>query len=253
MTRTLRSGMLTVLLMMILAACGTAPAAVQPTGEAMADKPTGETMMHGTGEAMADKPSGETMMQPTGEVMADQPAGEIMMQPTSAAMANQPTGETMMQPTGAAMADQPAWMALPLTDVQTGEGFTLGDFAGRPVYVEPMATWCHNCRAQLASVQQAATTLQGQPPVFVALSVETTLPPEQLAQYAAANGFALRFAVASPELLQALVDTFGRTITNPPSTPHFIIAPDGSHGELLTGFRSADEIVALLQAAGGEG
>jgi thiol-disulfide isomerase/thioredoxin len=143
-------------------------------------------------------------------------------------------------------------MSLPLTDVRTGQTFTFGDFAGRPVYVETMATWCPSCRSQLESVQGAVTALEGQPPVFVAVSVETTLTSAQLAQYADENGFTPIFAVATPELLKALVDTFGRTITNPPSTPHFVIAPDGSHGELLTGSSSADEIVVLLGAVAGE-
>jgi thiol-disulfide isomerase/thioredoxin len=143
-------------------------------------------------------------------------------------------------------------MSLPLTDVRTGQAFTLGDFADRPVYVETMATWCPSCRSQLQSVQGAVTALAGEPPVFVVISVETTLPPAQLAQYADDNGFTPIFAVATPELLQALVDTFGRTITNPPSTPHFVIAPDSSHGELLTGFSSSEAIITLLDAIAGE-
>lgn len=143
-------------------------------------------------------------------------------------------------------------MSLPLTDVRTGQTFVLSDFAGRPVYVETMATWCPSCRSQLQRVQGAVTALEGQPPVFVAVSVETTLTPAQLAQYADDNGFTPIFAVATPELLQALVATFGRTITNAPSTPHFLIAPDGSHGELLTGSSSTEEIVALLSTVAGE-
>lgn len=44
MMPTLRFGLLVALLMLVLAACGAVPAAVQPTGEAMAAKPTGEAM-----------------------------------------------------------------------------------------------------------------------------------------------------------------------------------------------------------------
>jgi thiol-disulfide isomerase/thioredoxin len=186
-------------------------------------------MMDATGEAMP-KPTGEAMMDATGEAMP------------------KPTGEAMKDATGEAMA-QAAWMTLPLTVARTGQSFTLADFAGRPVYVETMATWCSNCRAQLTSVQEAITALKGQPPVFIALSVETTLSPDQLAQYATDNGFEPIFAVATPELLQGLAAAFGRTITNPPSTPHFLIQPDGSHGELMTGFSSAERIVELLQVA----
>jgi|GEM_PF-726056 len=255
MMPTLRYGMLVALLMLVLAACGAVPAAVQPTGEALAAKPTGEAMAaKPTGEAMVAKPTGEAMaVKPTGEATAAKPTGEAMAaKPTGEATAAKPTGEAMAaKPTGEAMAEQAAWMTLPLTDVRTGQSFTLADFAGRPVYVETMATWCPNCRAQLITVQEATVALEGQPPVFVALSVETTLPPTELAQYAAENGFTPIFAVATPEILQALVDSFGRTITNPSSTPHFVIAPNGSQGELMTGFSSTDQIVALLNAAKG--
>ncbi|KPK07150.1 MAG: hypothetical protein AMJ56_13680, partial [Anaerolineae bacterium SG8_19] len=43
-------------------------------------------------------------------------------------------------------ADRPAWQQLTLTNARTGETFTLADFGGQTVFVEPMATWCSNCR-----------------------------------------------------------------------------------------------------------
>lgn len=159
--------------------------------------------------------------------------------------ATQPTA----QPTDAAMMAKAAWLDLPLTNAATGESFTLASYAGRPIYVETMATWCPNCKSQLMSVQQAIGSQKGEPPVFVAISVETTLAPADLAAYAADNGFEMVFAVATPELLQALAETYGRTITNPPSTPHFIIDAAGHHGELMTGASSAEQIDMLLQTA----
>ncbi len=108
-----------------------------------------------------------------------------------------------------------------------------------------MATWCSNCRQQLTNVQQARAQINSDDAVFVALSVETTISNEELAQYADNLGFDWTFAVMSPELLQALADDFGRTITNPPSTPHFVIRADGSVSDLVTGIESADAIAAL--------
>jgi cytochrome oxidase Cu insertion factor (SCO1/SenC/PrrC family) len=142
------------------------------------------------------------------------------------------------------MAAAAAWQTVPVTNARTGETFTLGDFAGKTVFVEPMATWCSNCRQQLTNVQQARTQINSDDVVFIALSVETTISNEELAQYADNLGFDWTFAVMSPELLQALSDEFGRTITNPPSTPHFVIRPDGSVSDLVTGVKSAEAIVA---------
>jgi len=139
-----------------------------------------------------------------------------------------------------------SWKDLPLTDARTGEAFTLGSFEGKTVFVEPMATWCTNCRRQLSNVREAKARLESEEVVFVALSVETTLPPEALARYADERGFDWTFAVMTPELLRALASEFGRVVSSPPSTPHFVIHPDGSTSELLTGLKAPDEILAAL-------
>lgn len=150
--------------------------------------------------------------------------------------------------TAVTAADLPAWQTLPLTDARSGATFTLADFAGQTVFVEPMATWCSNCRRQLQNVRAAQAQL-GPDVIFIGLSVETTLDNAAMAAYATNEGFEWPFAVASEELLQALVAEFGRTVVNPPATPHFIIRPDGSFTELTTGIESAADLIAQLQAA----
>ena len=146
-----------------------------------------------------------------------------------------------------AQTERPAWQSLELTDARTGETFTLGGFEGKTVFVEPMATWCTNCRRQLGNVSEAQAQA-GEEVVFVALSVEGNLPDEQLAAYAEKEGFDFIFAVATPELLQALVETFGRAIASPPSTPHFLIYPDGTTSEVTTGIEAPEVLLAQLNA-----
>jgi len=151
---------------------------------------------------------------------------------------------------GQAMTDtalRPAWQQVQLTDARTGKAFTLADFAGKTVYVEPFATWCSNCRAQLNNVRTAKDQLDDQH-VFVALSVETNLTTEDIAKYSEAQGFDWVFAVMTPELLKQLTDQFGLTIANPPSTPHFIIRADGTTTDLSTGIKSVEDLVATIQA-----
>ena len=36
---------------------------------------------------------------------------------------------------------RPDWLTMPLTNARSGETFTLADFAGKTVFVHPMATW----------------------------------------------------------------------------------------------------------------
>lgn len=140
------------------------------------------------------------------------------------------------------------WQSLPITDV-SGAMFSLAEMEGRPVFVENFATWCPTCRAQLGRTQEAAAAM-GEDAVFVVLSVETDLSPETVGDYAQDNGFtSMRFAVMSPELLAAFADAFGTTAVNPPSTPHVVIASDGTAGGMKTGSISAADIEETLRAA----
>lgn len=146
---------------------------------------------------------------------------------------------------------QTSWLDHPLTDVASGETFTLAEYAGAALLVETMATWCGNCRRQLGHLTEARETLEGEgiEVAYVAVSVERGLAPEALAAYADRQAFPFRFAVADDAFLQLLADRFGRRVLSPPSTPHVIVASDGTVSELRTGFTSPDELVALLADA----
>ncbi len=156
-----------------------------------------------------------------------------------------PAGREITAPT-------PAWMTTELTDACSGETFVLADFAGKTVYLEAMATWCPPCRDQLARVKEAAAQIPAEERdkvAFVALSSEVDLPRETLAEYAAANDFPFVFAVMPAAMLQAMVDDLGQEVAVPPATPHLIMAPDGTVGEVHTGGDDAAAVLALLAAA----
>lgn len=145
----------------------------------------------------------------------------------------------------------PTWANLPLVNAETGQTFTLADFAGKTVFVEPFATWCTNCRRQLPNVDAARQQVDPDQVVFVALSVAENVDNATLTQYATDNGWDFIYAAASMEITQGLVDSFGRSAITPPSTPHFIIRPDGSLTALGTGSHDAAALVAELTAASG--
>lgn len=159
-----------------------------------------------------------------------------------------PTSETVA---GGAQSANPAWLTSPVVNAHTGETFTLADFAGKTVWVEPMATWCTTCRGQLPRVEAARAALDSNQYVFISFSVAENVDNATLTQYADDQGWHWTFAVATEALTQGMVDTFGRTVVTPPSTPHFIIRPDGSVTEIATGQPTTDEIVAELKAASG--
>src|SRR5689334_14222167 len=65
-----------------------------------------------------------------------------------------PAAETTApSPAKTSPTERPAWLSLPLANARTGEAFTLADLGGKTVYVEPMATWCTNCRQQMGTIR----------------------------------------------------------------------------------------------------
>jgi cytochrome oxidase Cu insertion factor (SCO1/SenC/PrrC family) len=240
--------------MVVLAACG-APAATpaatqapQATAAPAMEKPVEADPTAVPVDAMA----GTDMMTKT-DVMTDVVMDDSMAMTDTHGMSSTDAmtkTDAMMEKPENAMTDAamlPAWQKVQLINARTGEGFTLADFKGKTVFVEPFATWCSNCRAQLKNVKTAREQLDDQN-VFVALSVETNISPEAVAKYTNDQGFDWVFAVMTPEMLKQLTDQFGLTVANPPSTPHFVIRPDGTVTDLSTGIKDADAIIAELQA-----
>lgn len=174
---------------------------------------------------------------------------------TDAPPTDAPTAVVTADSAPAASADYagPDWTRLTLTNSATGETFTLADFAGKTVWVEPMASWCTNCLGQQRLVKEAIRELGAAASdyVFISLSVEPNDTDAILAEYAVRHEFDWLFAVATPEMVQALVEHYGRTITSPPSTPHFILGPQGMPSVLSTGRHSSTEIREQLSAAAG--
>jgi thiol-disulfide isomerase/thioredoxin len=143
-------------------------------------------------------------------------------------------------------ADPGPLLALELTDVRSGEVFTLGELAAdKPVLVETMAIWCVTCLRQQRQVVMAHELAEFH---SVGISVEPNERADQLAEYSDREGFDWRFVKADAELVQLLTDRYGFGVTNPPSTPTFIVS-DGSIRALEFGrVRSAEELVAELEA-----
>lgn len=154
-------------------------------------------------------------------------------------------------PSPAAGIELAEWQTIELTDARTGSQFSVSDFLGCTVYVETMATWCGECRQQLEYVAEAVKDVDREKFVVIAISVETDLAAKDLADYADDAGFDWTFTVGSADMLKAIVDEFGRGAIVPPSTPHVIVSPDGSFGELHTGYSEPDEIVRLMNEASG--
>jgi hypothetical protein len=168
--------------------------------------------------------------------------------PSRAAATPEPTASSAAESASpAAPADE--LLALALTDVRSGETFTLGELASTsgPVLLETMAVWCTSCLSQQREVVQAHATGDF---TSVSLDVDLSESPEQLAEFADREGFAWHFAMADEDLYRMLQDRFGVAVTNPPSTPLIVIERDGTVRplEFGAGIRGAEELLAELGA-----
>ncbi len=181
-------------------------------------------------------------------------SGDMADAPQSEPDANNADMTDAPQSEEAAAVARPAWQQIALIDARSGSSFTLADFAGKTVFVEPFATWCSNCRKQLENVQAAKATL-GEDVVFVVLSVEPNIGVDALARYADDAGFDMIFAAMPPELLQALsaLDFDWRLYLDPHLLTEIlnVIRPDGSTTDLVTGIESPEAIQAQIDAARG--
>ncbi len=207
--------LLAVLALALLTACTGAAPTTSPAATSSAPSPT----------AAATSPSSDPMPSES-----DPPGSEATPAPSETAEAD-------------------ALLAVELTDVRSGETFTIGELAasGGPVLLEPMAVWCSSCRSQQHEIIGAHDLAEF---TSVSLDVDLSESPADLASYADREGFDWAFAMADASLYRLLQDRFGVAATNPPSTPLIVIEADGTVRplEFGRGVRSAGDVVAELGA-----
>ena len=135
------------------------------------------------------------------------------------------------------------WFSVELTDAQTGQTFTMNDYAGKVVLVETMAMWCPNCARQGKEVQNMHELL-GHPDDLISVSLDVDPNEDQAAlkEYVEELGFDWHFAVAPLEVARALGNLYTAQYLNPPLSPMLIIDRDGNVHHLQYGEKSAETL-----------
>jgi len=180
----------------------------------------------------------------------DKPEDTTMARPTEEAMMshNTPMPDTMAQPTVDAMMESPAWFSVSLTNVNTGDAFTINDLKGKVVLVETMAVWCTNCFKQQTQVKALHASL-GQRDDFVSMGMDID-PNEdapKLKSFTETNGFDWKYVVSPADVSREIATLYGGQFLNPPSTPMLIIDRHGVAHPLPFGIKSADDLMRALQ------
>jgi len=144
--------------------------------------------------------------------------------------------------------DTPEWFDIELTDVQTGETFTMNDYAGKVILVETMAMWCPNCIVQANEVRELHKLLDNPDDlVSVSLDVDVNEDADSLKEYSEGYGFDWHFAIAPRELGRALGNLYTAQYLNPPLSPMLIIDRDGKVHHLEYGQKSAEVLLENVQ------
>jgi cytochrome oxidase Cu insertion factor (SCO1/SenC/PrrC family) len=145
-----------------------------------------------------------------------------------------------------AQTNTPDWFNMELTDAQTGEIFTINDYAGKVILLETMAIWCPNCVVQANEVRNLHTAL-GHPEDLISISLDVDINEDSasLKEYAYGYGFDWHFATAPLEVARALGNLYTAQYLNPPLSPMMIIDRVGEVHHLEYGFKDA----ARLQQA----
>jgi cytochrome oxidase Cu insertion factor (SCO1/SenC/PrrC family) len=186
-----------------------------------------------TPEPMMEEPTAteEMMEQAT-------PTGDMMDEPT-------PTGEAMMEEDTMAM---PAFFSVALADVATGTDFTLADFKGKVVLLEPFAQWCPTCLAQQREVVRLRQMLgEREDFVSVGLDIDPNEDEAMLRTYLGGHGFDWLYAVAPPEMAREIGQVYGSQYLNPPSAPMLVIDRHGVVHPLEAGRKSAESLLAVVE------
>ena len=157
------------------------------------------------------------------------------------------SGGGAVAPTPATVAETPDWLDIELRDVNSGEMFKLSDFEGQIVFVEQMAVWCTNCRRQQHELVKLHEQI-GDAAISIAIDVDLNENEELLKRHAETYGFDWRYAVATPELVEAFVARFGNQIINPSSVPMLLIDKQGDVHLLEFGHKTVEYLIGVIDS-----
>jgi thiol-disulfide isomerase/thioredoxin len=142
----------------------------------------------------------------------------------------------------------PDWFDLELTDAQTGESFTINDYAGKVVLLETMALWCPNCLVQATQVRKLHEAL-GDPDDLISVSLDVDVNEDQadLKEYASSYRLDWHFAVAPLLVARALGNLYSAEYLNPPLSPMLVIDREGNVHQLDYGLKDVETLQKIVE------
>jgi hypothetical protein len=142
----------------------------------------------------------------------------------------------------------PDWFKAPLTNVHTGEIFTVADYSGKVVLVETLAMWCSKCFRQQGIVKELHDLIGVRDDfISIGIDIDPNERADALKNYVDKNGFDWVYTVAPPEVAREIGQLYGTQFLNPPSTPMLIIDRHGEAHPLPFGIKSLQDLLNYLE------
>jgi peroxiredoxin len=120
-----------------------------------------------------------------------------------------------------------------------GKTVSLSDYAGKPLWLTFGASWCPDCRSEVADVE--ATYLKYQPKGLALLAVFISEPATDIGGYAQRAGLTFPIAVDTNTRIASTYQTLG-------IPTHFFIGADGRIREIRIGALHANDMDAAVAA-----
>ncbi len=140
----------------------------------------------------------------------------------------------------------PEWMMIELTDVVTGEKFTINDFKGQSVLIESFAVWCPTCLRQQLEIKELVIS-EHENIVHISLDTDPSEDADKIREHLSIHNFPWYFAIAPAELSNSLIDEFGLEAVAAPASPVILVCPDQSARLLQSGVKSSDVLLAEVE------
>jgi thiol-disulfide isomerase/thioredoxin len=140
-----------------------------------------------------------------------------------------------------------SWRDVELTDVLTGEIFTISQFSDKSILLESFAVWCPTCKKQQDEIKDLHDEI-GDAVISIGLDTDANEDASKVKSHAQGNGYDWRFAVSPIEMTQSLIEEFGPGVVSAPSAPVVLICPDGSARILPSGVKKVDDLKSEIAA-----
>lgn len=134
-----------------------------------------------------------------------------------------------------------AWLTTPLTNVATGERFTIRDLTnqGKPVIINSFAVWCPGCSMQLLESTKLVTENPDKY-VFLAIDIDPNENSDKVKKHQLKNNYVGTFVTSPTAVTRSLVSAYGPRFAL--EIPQTIIISNTTATYLGDGVFSADTL-----------